>query len=114
MTPPPPPSREKGPQYGKKLQKSPHIRNIISKRGTIGARRGTMGTRRGGGGGNRHPRGGGVGAKKNHYILGIFITFLYVGPFLLRFSPHWGIGTRTNFVGGGGGVGKPKKTPIRT
>ena len=47
-------------------------------------------------------------------MLGIFITFLYVGAFLLRFSLRWGSqGTdaRTNVRGGGGGggVGKPKK-----
>ena len=48
-------------------------------------------------------------------MLGIFITFLYVGAFLLRFSLHnWGSqGTdaRTNVCRGGegGGVGKPKK-----
>ena len=41
-------------------------------------------------------------------MLGIFITFLYVGAFLLRFSLRWGSqGTdaRTNVRGGGGGGG---------
>ena len=61
----------------------------------------------GGGGGGKVMRSPG---KKFCYMLGIFITFLYVGAFLQRFSLRWGSqGTdaRTNVRGGGGG--KPKK-----
>ena len=73
-------------------------------------------------GGIYSTRGGGGGArlcapleKKFCYMLGIFITFLYVGgPFCYVFLFVGAARALTPvqmFVGGGGGVGKPKKDP---